>query len=166
MKPKWTITHTVMGVGLTAVLALLTALANDPSLASWALPLAAFLTALGHWLGWTSGKAFGKGPPTGPVLILLTMCGVGTVTSSCLPANFPSANFPSDVLAVYACVKTEVEAGDTNVGKIILACKAPEEAVVLDAINALLDSKQWVAQHPEKVSELVRMRGELMRGAR
>lgn len=84
------------------------------------------------------------------LVILLLACS----QSACLPASFPS-----DVLKVYECVQTEIEGGVTNVGQIMLACKAPEEQVVIDAINSLLDSPKWVAEHPQLVRAMVQMGG-------
>lgn len=86
----------------------------------------------------------------GAALVLL----FGLSQSGCLPASFPS-----DVLKVYECVQTEIEGGVTNVGQIMLACKAPEEQVVIDAINSLLDSPKWVGEHPQLVREMVKMGG-------
>ena len=67
---------------------------------------------------------------------------------------FGSVKFPQDVLALYECVQTQVEAGQTNVGVIVQACLIQEETLVADAIAALLASKSWVAAHPEKTAPL------------
>jgi hypothetical protein len=67
---------------------------------------------------------------------------------------FGSTKFPQDVLALYTCVQTEVEAGVTTVGTIAAACMIQEEQLVADAIAALLASKSWVHAHPDKVGPL------------
>jgi hypothetical protein len=65
-----------------------------------------------------------------------------------------SVKFPQDVLSLYECVQTQVEAGQTNVGVIASACLIQEEQLVADAIAGLLASKSWVAAHPDKAPAL------------
>jgi hypothetical protein len=66
-------------------------------------------------------------------------------------ALFGNTKFPQDVLSIYECVQTQVEAGQTNVGTIAAACLIQEEQLVADAIAALLASKTWVRDHPAQV---------------
>jgi hypothetical protein len=75
-------------------------------------------------------------------IVAVVLMGCGLLTS---------AKFPKDILAEYECVQTQVEAGDTNVANIMAACLIEEEQIVADALSALLSSKKWVAEHPDRV---------------
>lgn len=89
-------------------------------------------------------------PPDNAAFSVLRKSGVFAVALfvivlvACLPSQFPQ-----DILAEYNCVRTQVEGGITNVGQIAIACRIQEEQIILDAINALLSSKSWVAEHPD-----------------
>lgn len=146
--PKWTLSHTFIVI-VGCVMAVLASLAKDPVTAPWAAPVLGVLTALLGYLGLNSGKAWGK-PPGSAVVVLAIGLSFGEVT--CLPASFPN-----DILQEYECVQKQVEAGNTNVGSIVIACKLPEEQIVVDAINSLLNSPKWVGEHPHLVRGLVQM---------
>ena len=113
MPAKWTTSHTfqvILGAILIGLIAALTALLKEPTLAPWVQPVLAMLVAVAGYLGVTSGKGTNGIGGGGAAGVLVLTFGLSTLTA-CAPGTTVPPVIVTDATCLAGWITVDLENG-------------------------------------------------------